>query len=142
MNIEQLIEKINADINTNSEGDITGAKLNEVLRDIVTTIMENTVQDVKVFISASHPTATFQWTFKTTSINNITMDGYNDLVFSGANKFPLNGMQISDGVRSTSYSSHGWGGTLTELQYGKWYWLRYNDAQAANSLVVIKKHND
>lgn len=70
------------------------------------------------------------------------MDGYNDLVFSGANKFPLNGMQISDGVRSTSYSSHGWGGTLTVLQYGKWYWLRYNDAQAANSLVVIKKPND
>ena len=65
MTYEELINEINTKITTNGANEITGAKLNEVLRDIVNTVAENAIP-VQVILSVTEKQCLFKWPYDDT----------------------------------------------------------------------------
>lgn len=136
MDYEQLIDKINAEINTNGVGAITGAKLNEVLRDIVKTV-EEMVVPVQVILSDNERQCLFRWPYDDTNLEDVVFDGYNGGV-SPSQKFPLDGMAImnADTFDFSAYSSGVWGGTLQKLEKGKWYNIGYQGITSNTNCII------
>lgn len=137
MTYEQLINEINEKINTNGAGEITGAVLNEVLKDIVATLKDD-ADTVHVFISDNDKTATFLWPFEDTAVNDLSIKGYNGNSFSAASKYPLDGMKISSGGRYTTFHNGSWVGNLTTLVNGEWYYITYSAAINVNCSIYIR----
>lgn len=136
MDYEQLIEKINEYIATNGERDISGAKLNEVLRDIVNTVAENVIP-VQVILSATEKQCLFRWPYDDTNLEDVVFDGYNGGV-SPAQKFPLNRTIIMDAetLDSAAYSSGVWAGNLQKLEKGKWYLIGYQGITNHTNCII------
>lgn len=136
MDYEQLIEKINEYIATNGERDISGAKLNEVLRDIVNTVAENVIP-VQVILSATEKQCLFRWPYDDTNLEDVVFDGYNGGV-SPAQKFPLNGTIIMDAetLAASSYSAGVWVGNIQKLEKGKWYVIGYQGITSNTNCII------
>ena len=130
MDFEQLIEKINEYITTNGSNEITGAKLNEVLRDIVNTVKSN-ILPVQVVLSSDNKICTFKWPYEDTDLEDLAFDGYDGYFFIPEYKFPLDGSIISEGYTdpqnpglvppAAAYGQGVWTGDLTKLEKGNWY---------------------
>jgi hypothetical protein len=130
MDFEQLIEKINEYITTNGANEITGAKLNEVLRDIVNTVKSN-ILPVQVVLSSDNKTCTFKWPYDDTNLEDLAFDGYDGYFFIPEYKFPLEGSIISEGYPdhlnpgltppAAAYNQGVWIGDLAKLKKGNWY---------------------
>lgn len=130
MDYEQLIEKINEYITANGANEITGAKLNEVLRDIVNTVKSN-ILPVQVVLSSDNKVCTFKWPYEDTNLEDLAFDGYDGLFFVPECKFPLDGSIISEGYTdpqnpgltppASEYRHGAWVGNLTKLEKGNWY---------------------
>ena len=138
MNFQQLEEKINAYINTNGEHAITGAKLNEILHDIVDTVTDNVQADtVQVILSADEKQCSFKWPYDDTNLEDVVFDGYNGSV-SPSQKFPLNGTIIMDAVTldSSAYSAGVWAGNLQKLEKGKWYAIAYQEITTHTNCII------
>lgn len=136
MDYEQLIEKINEYITANGSNEITGAKLNEVLRDIVNTVAESVIP-VQVILSDNEKQCLFRWPYDDTNLEDVVFDGYKGGV-SPAQKFPLNGTIIMDAetLDSAAYSSGVWGGTLQKLEKGKWYLIGYRGISSNTNCII------
>lgn len=153
MDFEQLIEKINEYITTNGSNEITGAKLNEVLRDIVNTVKSN-ILPVQVVLSSDNKICTFKWPYEDTDLGDVAFDGYDGLFFVPEHKFPLDGSIISEGYTdplnpglvppSAVYSQGAWVGDLTKLEKGNWYTLACPAIQSnfLNCIVQIWKNSN
>lgn len=138
MTYEELIAEINAKINTNGVGEISGAVLNDVLKDIVDYASPKTVT---VTISGTENAATFLWPFEDTPLNDLVFQGYNGTVITESNAYPLDNIGIS-AMYASSYSEYfggAWYGGLDTLEKGKWYALRNLNAANANCMVIISK---
>jgi hypothetical protein len=130
MDFEQLIEKINEYITTNGANEITGAKLNEVLCDIVNTVKSN-ILPVQVVLSSDNKTCTFKWPYEDTDLEDLAFDGYDGLFFVPEYKFPLENTNIAEGYTdplnpglvppASEYRQGAWVGNLTKLEKGNWY---------------------
>lgn len=130
MNLEELNQKIDAYVNTNGTGAITGAKLNEILHDIVDTV-ESSILPVQVVLSATEKVCTFKWPYEDTNLEDLAFDGYDGIVFAPEYKFPLENTNIAEGYTdplnpglippSSEYSHGAWVGNLTKLEKGNWY---------------------
>lgn len=129
MNFEELKQKIDAEINTNGVGAITGAKLNEVLNDIVDTV-ESSILPVQVVLSSDNKTCTFKWPYEDTNLEDLAFDGYDGIIFAPEYKFPLENTNIAEGYTdpfnpglppSSEYRQGAWVGNLTKLEKGNWY---------------------
>lgn len=130
MNFEELKQKIDAYVNTNGTGAITGAKLNEVLNDIVDTV-ESSILPVQVVLSATEKVCTFKWPYEDTNLEDLAFDGYDGIVFAPEYKFPLENTSIAEGYtdplnpglipRASQYVQGAWVGDLTKLEKGNWY---------------------
>lgn len=141
MTYEQLINEINEKINTNGAGKITGAVLNDVLRDIVATL-KNDADTVHVFISNQDDAATFVWPFEDTAINDVVIEGYDGKNFNDINKFPKPLMRIGDTNNySVYYEGHGFSGSLSKLIKGNWYFIQYSSVNAVNCSIYLKRPN-
>lgn len=136
MDYEQLIDKINAEINTNGVGAITGAKLNEVLRDIVNTVAE-TVIPVQAILSDNERQCLFRWPYDDTNLEDVVFDGYNSSI-SPSQKFPLDGTIIMDAetLDFSSYSAGVWSGNLQKLEKGKWYNIGYQGITSNTNCII------
>lgn len=125
MNFQQLEEKINEYINTNGERAITGAKLNEILHDIVETVKSD-IMPVQVVLSETKNSCSFMWPYEDTDIEDVVFDGYNGFMFEPEFKFPLDGMNIQRGIHEAAvYNSGTWRGDITKLEKGQWYIIYY-----------------
>lgn len=142
MTYEELIAEINAKITTNGAGEITGAILNDVLKDIVATLKDN-ADTVHVFISGNNNNATFMWPFEDTAVNDLSIEGYNANGFSAASKYPLNGMRIVNGSgRYATFNNGSWVGNLTSLIKGEWYYITYSAvSDNTNCSIYIRPNN-
>ena len=136
MDYEQLIEKINEYITTNGSNEITGAKLNEVLRDIVNTVAESVIP-VQVILSDNEKQCLFRWPYDDTDLEDVVFDGYNGGV-SPAQKFPLNGTIIMDAATfaASSYSAGVWVGNIQKLEKGKWYVIGYQGITSNTNCII------
>lgn len=130
MNFEELKQKIDAYVNTNGTGAITGAKLNEILHDIVDTV-ESSILPVQVVLSSDNKTCTFKWPYEDTNLEDLAFDGYDGIVFAPEYKFPLENTNIAEGYTdpfnpglippASQYRQGAWVGDLTKLEKGNWY---------------------
>ena len=129
MNFEELKQKIDAYVNTNGTGAITGAKLNEVLNDIVDTV-ESSILPVQVVLSSDNKTCTFKWPYEDTNLDDLAFDGDDGLFFVPEYKFPLENTNIAEGYTdplnpgnppASEYRQGAWVGNLTKLEKGNWY---------------------
>lgn len=136
MDYEQLIDKINAEINTNGVGAITGAKLNEVLRDIVKTV-EEMVIPVQVILSDNEKQCLFRWPYDDTNLEDVVFDGYNSSI-SPSHKFPLDGTLMMDAATLdfSAYSAGVWSGNLQKLEKGKWYNIGYQGITSNTNCII------
>ena len=153
MDYEQLIEKINEYITTNGSNEITGAKLNEVLRDIVNTVKSN-ILPVQVVLSSDNKICTFKWPYEDTDLEDLAFDGYDGIFFVPEHKFPLGGSIISEGYTdpqnpglvppAAAYSQGAWVGDLTKLEKGNWYTLTCPAIQSngLNCIVHIWRNSN
>lgn len=145
MNFEELNQKINAYVNTNGTGAITGAKLNEILHDIVDAV-ESSILPVQVVLSSDNKVCTFKWPYEDTNLEDLAFDGYDRPFFVPEYKFPLDGNIISEGYTdplnpglvppAASYGQGVWTGDLTKLKKGNWYTLSCTGIQS-NGLNCI-----
>lgn len=153
MNFEELKQKIDAYVNTNGTGAITGAKLNEILHDIVDTVTDNVQTDtVQVIISAEEKQCSFKWPYDDTNLEDLAFDGYDGVVFVPEYKFPMDGIIISEGYTdpynpgivppSSEYRQGAWVGNLTKLEKGSWYMFTSPLIQSSgmNCIVHIWKN--
>lgn len=130
MNFEELKQKIDAYVNTNGTGAITGAKLNEILHDIVDTV-ESSILPVQVVLSATEKVCTFLWPYEDTNLEDLAFDGYDGIAFVPEYKFPMDGIIITEGYTDldnpglippfSEYRQGAWVGNLTKLEKGNWY---------------------
>lgn len=136
MDFEQLIEKINEYITTNGANEITGAKLNEVLRDIVNTVAESVIP-VQVILSDNERQCLFRWPYDDTNLEDVVFDGYNEGV-SPSQKFPLDGTAIMDAATldASIYSSGVWVGNIQKLEKGKWYLIGYQGIMSNTNCII------
>lgn len=154
MNFEELKQKIDAYVNTNGTGAITGAKLNEVLNDIVDTV-ESSILPVQVVLSSDNKTCTFKWPYEDTNLEDLAFDGYDGIYFIPEYKFPMDGINISEGYTdplnpglvppASEYRQGAWVGKLTKLEKGNWYVLTSPAIQSSgvNCIVqILRKSNN
>lgn len=130
MNIEELNQKIDAYVKTNGTCAITGAKLNEILHDIVDTV-ESSILPVQVVLSSDNKICTFKWPYEDTNLEDLTFDGYDGIVFAPEFKFPLENTNIAEGYTdplnpglippASQYIQGAWVGDLKKLEKGNWY---------------------
>ena len=152
MNFEELKQKIDAYVNTNGTGAITGAKLNEVLNDIVDTA-ESSILPVQVVLSSDNKTCTFKWPYEDTNLDDLAFDGYDGLFFVPEYKFPLENTNIAEGYTdplnpgnplASQYRQGAWAGDLTKLEKGNWYVFTSPAIQSngTNCIVHIWKNSN
>lgn len=147
MNFEELKQKIDAYVNTNGTGAITGAKLNEVLNDIVDTVGGN-ILPVQVVLSSDNKTCTFKWPYEDTNLEDLAFDGYDGIYFVPEYKFPMDGIIISEGYtdplnpglvpHSSEYRQGAWVGNLTKLEKGNWYVLTSPVIQSSGLNCIVQ----
>lgn len=141
MNFQEILQEINDVITTNGANEITGAKLNTVLKDIISAIDAELPQHgkVTVFISGSENWATFLWPYEDTPLSDLTFEGYNGLEITENNAYPVEGMRITsiNGSFISEYSEGEWFGDFDTLEKGKWYAILNGDASSANCMVMI-----
>ena len=153
MNFEELKQKIDAYVNTNGTGAITGAKLNEVLNDIVDTV-ESSILPVQVVLSSDNKTCTFKWPYEDTNLDDLAFDGYDGLFFIPEYKFPLENTNIAEGYTdplnpglvppASEYRQGAWVGNITKLEKGNWYVFTSPVIQSSgvNCIVHIWKNSN
>lgn len=153
MDYEQLIEKINEYINANGANEITGAKLNEVLRDIVNTVKSN-ILPVQVVLSSDNKVCTFKWPYEDTDLDDLAFDGYDGIFFVPEHKFPLENTNIAEGYPdpfnpgltppAAAYNHGVWIGDLTKLEKGNWYTLTSPaiNSNGVNCIVHIWRNSN
>lgn len=129
---EELINEINENINENGANEITGAKLNKVLRDIVETIVP-----VQVILSDNEKQCLFRWPYDDTNLEDVVFDGYNGGV-SPSQQFPLDGMILmnAETLDFSSYSAGVWIGNLQKLEKGRWYLIGYQGITSNTNCII------
>ena len=125
MDYQQLIDKINAEITTNGANEITGAKLNEVLRDIVDTVAESVIP-VQVILSDNEKKCLFRWPYDLkTWFSTVTTEACRHL-------------QDSRWMARVSWMQTAgvWGGNLQKLEKGRWYAIGYQGITSNTNCII------